>query len=154
MIRKLHSPLAGHMRIIFELPSCLWADRIYLVGDFNQWDERATPMQQERDGVWRAMIDLKWGARCEFRYLIDGQWRTDYHADGQTRNEFGSENSIVYAELPRTKHGEVQAAEQTGDGVPEVLHRETMVLNNQFAVGKTMPFQLRHRTLQAARVAA
>src|SRR5690606_3841621 len=100
MIYKSPSPLAGHVRITFELPSCLWADRILLVGDFNHWDSQATPMQQDRDGVWRAVIDLKRGEQAQFRYLIDGQWRTDYHADGSTQNTFGSENSIVYADLP------------------------------------------------------
>ena len=29
MIRKYLSPYSGHVHIVFELPSCLWADRIY-----------------------------------------------------------------------------------------------------------------------------
>ena len=100
MIYKTLSPLPGHVRVTFELPSCIWADRIYLVGDFNQWCEQATPMRQDRDGVWRATIDLKQGTQAEFRYLIDGQWRTDFHADGETTNTFGSQNSVARAELP------------------------------------------------------
>jgi hypothetical protein len=100
MIHKTQSPYPGHVRVVFELPSCLWADRIYLVGDFNQWDERATPMEQDRDGIWRAIVDLKAGTQSEFRYLIDGQWRTDYHADGSTQNGFGSENSVVRVDWP------------------------------------------------------
>jgi hypothetical protein len=100
MIYKTISPLPGYVRVVFELPACLWADRIFLVGDFNQWDQTATPMQQDRDGIWRATVDLRYGTQAEFRYLIDGQWRTDYHADGHTSNSFGSENSLVRAELP------------------------------------------------------
>ncbi len=46
MIHKQPSLYPGHVRIVFELPSCLWADRIFLVGDFNQWDEKQTPMRQ------------------------------------------------------------------------------------------------------------
>lgn len=99
MIRKSLSPHPDHVRVIFELPSCIWADRIFLVGDFNQWSVCATPMQQARDGVWRATLDLPNGSRHEFRYLIDGQWKTDSHADGFVDNGLGSENSLVYATI-------------------------------------------------------
>jgi hypothetical protein len=100
MIYKTQSPVPGHVRVIFELPSCIWADRIFLVGDFNHWSERSTPMRQDRDGVWRAMVDVPYGKSCEFRYLIDGQWQTDYHADSYTNNIYGTENSLVSAVLP------------------------------------------------------
>lgn len=100
MIHKQPSPFPGHVRVTFELPSCLWADRIYLIGDFNQWDERSTPMRQERDGVWRARVDLPAGNRYQFRYMIDGQWKTDYHADGFAQGHYGADNSVVFAALP------------------------------------------------------
>lgn len=100
MIHKQPSPFPGHVRVTFELPSCLWADRIYLIGDFNQWDEQSTPMRQERDGVWRARVDLPAGNRYQFRYMIDGQWRTDYHADGFAQGHYGVDNSVVFAVLP------------------------------------------------------
>lgn len=102
MIRKISTPNPTCVRVVFELPSCLWADRIYLVGDFNNWDETATPMHQERDGVWRAVLELKRGVSYEFRYLIDGQWTSDSHADGFAENRFGVSNSVVHASLPTT----------------------------------------------------
>jgi 1,4-alpha-glucan branching enzyme len=100
MIHKIHSPLSDHVRVIFELPACIWADHIYLVGDFNHWSATATPMHQGRDGVWQATVDLPYGSQCEFRYLVDGQWKSDYHADFLTRNAYGSQNSMVIACLP------------------------------------------------------
>lgn len=81
MIYKTHSPLPHHVRVTFELPADLWAGQVYLVGDFNQWSARATPLVQERDGAWRATLDLPCDRCYEFRYLIDGQWRTDSGAD-------------------------------------------------------------------------
>ncbi|MBX3013788.1 MAG: isoamylase early set domain-containing protein [Caldilineaceae bacterium] len=102
MIQKQSSPCPGHVRVSFELPSCLWADRIFLVGDFNDWDEKATPMYQARDGVWRAVVDLPVGQHYQFRYIIDGQWKTDYNADGFAQGSYGTDNSVVYAELPVT----------------------------------------------------
>lgn len=100
MIYKQPSPMPEHVHVIFELPSCIWADKICLTGDFNQWDERSLPMRQTRNGVWQIELDLPAGKRYEFRYLIDGHWQTDYHADGNATNRYGTENSVVFTELP------------------------------------------------------
>lgn len=102
MIHKSPSTRPGFMRVTFELPSCVWADRIYVAGTFNHWDERAIPLTQSRDGVWRATIELPIGQRHEFRYLIDGRWQTDYHADSFTDNIYGSHNSVIDLESPLT----------------------------------------------------
>lgn len=81
MIYKAQSPLPGHLRVTFELPASLWASQVYVVGDFNTWSRRATPLQQARDGRWRATVDLP-GDRCyEFCYLIDGERRMDSTSD-------------------------------------------------------------------------
>ena len=95
MIYKVPSHQPGFPRVVFELPSCVWADRIYVTGSFNNWDKTQGPMLQDRDGVWRAILELPAGQTYEFRYVIDGRWQTDYHADGFTDNEYGSHNSIV-----------------------------------------------------------
>lgn len=99
MIHKIPSPRPGHVRVVFELPACIWADRIYLVGDFNGWCTGTTPFIQGRDGIWRAAVDLVAGCRYQFRYLVDGTWQTDYHADGWIDNGYGSQNSVVDATL-------------------------------------------------------
>ena len=103
MIRKYRSPVAGHVRVVFELPSCVWADRISLTGDFNEWRENDIVLQQTRSGVWQATVDLPLGARYQFRYVVDGQWCTDSHADGMSDNSYGSQNSLVVATLPENE---------------------------------------------------
>lgn len=103
MIRKYRSPIPGHVRVVFELPSCVWADRISLTGDFNDWRENDIMLQQTRSGVWQATVDLPMGGRYQFRYIVDGQWRTDSHADGTLDNNYGSENSLVIAILPESE---------------------------------------------------
>jgi hypothetical protein len=103
VIQKQRSPLSGHVRVVFELPSCIWADRIYLTGDFNDWQTGDIRLQQTRSGVWQAALDLPLGKSYQFRYVIDGQWRTDSHADGLSENNFGSQNSVVVAELPESE---------------------------------------------------
>lgn len=100
MIHKMPSRKPGYVTVIFELPACIWADRIYLVGDFNDWQTHVTPFIQGRDGVWRAVVELPAGRQYQFRYLVDGEWQTDYHADGWVESPYGSVNSIVDTTLP------------------------------------------------------
>jgi 1,4-alpha-glucan branching enzyme len=106
MIHKFKSPLPGHVRVVFELPSSVWADRICLTGEFNNWSEHETPMVQERDGAWRATLDLPADRFYEFRYLVDGKWQTDGRADsfppkmrGIPVVTRGMQSSIVHTQL-------------------------------------------------------
>jgi hypothetical protein len=100
MIHKHPSPFSGHIRVTFELPASIWADRICLVGEFNNWNPCATPLHCTRSGIWRVTLDLPAGQRYEFRYLIDNHWCTDHHADGCTIGAHHAVNSYVDTVLP------------------------------------------------------
>ncbi|MFN8490154.1 MAG: isoamylase early set domain-containing protein [Caldilineaceae bacterium] len=100
MIAKTLSQLPNQVCVTFELPACIAAERIFLAGDFNHWCPTATPLHQEADGVWRVRVELPLGSQYEYRYLIDGDWKTDYHADGLAPNPYGTDNSVVCAMLP------------------------------------------------------
>jgi 1,4-alpha-glucan branching enzyme len=96
MIQK--EPLKGNqVRVTFTLPSNMWAERVNLVGEFNDWDTAATPMKRNRsDANWKVSIDLKAGRAYKFRYLIDGrEWLNDWHADDHEENPYGSYDSVV-----------------------------------------------------------
>jgi hypothetical protein len=100
MIYKEPSPKAGAVRVTFEMPASVWASQVYLVGEFNNWNPCASPFQRLHNGVWSITLDLPARRRYEFRYLIDGHWCTDYHADSCTENNFHALNSIVETTLP------------------------------------------------------
>ena len=108
MIRK--TPIKGKclVRVSFELSSAVWAERVNLVGEFNDWDTRSTPMTRERaDEDWKAVVELEPGRRYRFRYLVDGKnWFNDWHADDFVENPYGSDDSVVdlteAAELSRS----------------------------------------------------
>jgi 1,4-alpha-glucan branching enzyme len=97
MIQKEPAKQQGYVRVIFELPSNMWAERVNLVGEFNDWDTTATPMTRNRaDANWKAIIELEAGQRYGFRYLIDGkEWLNDWHADDHVENPYGSYDSVV-----------------------------------------------------------
>jgi 1,4-alpha-glucan branching enzyme len=98
MIKKEPVPgKEGVVRVTFELPSATWAERVNLVGDFNEWDTTATPMRRNRsDSNWRVTVELEAGLRYCFKYLVDGkEWLNDWHADDHIENPYGSHDSVV-----------------------------------------------------------
>jgi 1,4-alpha-glucan branching enzyme len=97
MIYKDPLPDGETVRVTFEMPSSVWAERVNLVGDFNDWDTARDEMQQSRtNGNWRITLALRKGQEYQFRYLVNGQdWHNDWHADKYARNKFGSDNSVV-----------------------------------------------------------
>ena len=66
---------------------------VFLVGDFNRWQEKDLPMSRGADGYWSARLLLPEGD-FGFRYLADGQWFTDYGAFGVEQGPMGT-NSVV-----------------------------------------------------------
>jgi 1,4-alpha-glucan branching enzyme len=95
MLYKTPSPKANHVRIIFELPASLWADQVFLVGDFNGWNPSSTPFRQDRHGVWRTFLDLQAETSYEFCYLIDGRFHSEAHDDGWSAHARGLPNSVI-----------------------------------------------------------
>ena len=96
MIHKTRSSIAGYRRVIFELPASLWADQIFVVGDFDQGQANRMPLVQERDGIWRAALDLPIGQSYPFHYLVNGERRTDFHADGFAMTASGVLTSLIH----------------------------------------------------------
>lgn len=71
--------------------------KVFLVGDFNQWDTEARPMRKQKNGSYSITMDLELGREYQFRYLTaDGRWLNDPDADRYEFNEYaGTENSVV-----------------------------------------------------------
>ena len=82
-------------RVTFTLPESTWADSIYVVGDFNNWNYTSRPLHRERDGTWTTTLDLEVGRTYQFRYRRDGEWMNDNQADAYVHNPYGSDNSVV-----------------------------------------------------------
>jgi 1,4-alpha-glucan branching enzyme len=84
------------VQVRFTIPNSLWADKIHLVGDFNNWNRTSHPLQQNQAGNWTITVDLETGRAYQFRYLVDGtQWMNDNQADAYVHNPYGSDNFMV-----------------------------------------------------------
>lgn len=98
MLKKTRAAASG-AKVTFVLPSQPNADHVHVVGDFNHW-RASTPMKRQKDGSWRASVDLEPG-EYEFRYLVDGNmWVNDEAADGYRMGPFGADNSVVQVAAP------------------------------------------------------
>lgn len=73
------------------------ADEVFLVGDFNDWDESATPMRKLKSGDFTATLTLDQGREYQFRYLLDREkWQNDWSADNYVPSPVTlDQNSVV-----------------------------------------------------------
>lgn len=86
-------------KVTFRLPreAAGEARKVHLVGEFNDWDPKATPMTRLKGGDFKVTLDLETGREYRFRYLIgDTVWENDWTADKYVPCGFpGEENSVV-----------------------------------------------------------
>jgi 1,4-alpha-glucan branching enzyme len=83
-------------KVQFEFPAPD-AQKVYLAGDFNDWDLRANLMKKDKKGTWKTTLTLKPG-RYEYRFLKDGTWENDPACAGCVPNDFGSSNCVRIVE--------------------------------------------------------
>lgn len=72
------------------------AHNVALVGSFNDWNAEATQLTKLKNGTFKGTVDLDADNTYEFRYLVDGTYVNDEHADAYQWNEFaGAENGVI-----------------------------------------------------------
>jgi 1,4-alpha-glucan branching enzyme len=54
------------------------AQEVFLVGEFNDWDAKATPMRRSPDGTWRVQLLLSPGFH-RYKFVVDSIWRCSAH---------------------------------------------------------------------------
>ncbi|UZP69027.1 isoamylase early set domain-containing protein [Desulfovibrio mangrovi] len=71
-------------------------NELFVVGDFNGWNENACPMKKNKDGSFSALVELETGKDYRFRYLSKGQWYNDAEADRYEYCSFAmADNSVI-----------------------------------------------------------
>ncbi len=78
------------------------ASAVYLVGNFNDWDPFATPMEGE-DGEWFVQLKLKPGV-YEYAFAINGTKTVeDPNEYGSVKNDLGTYNSVFVLKMSGSK---------------------------------------------------
>ena len=70
------------------------AEKVHLVGDFNDWRVGANPMMKQPDGSWQIQLPLHHGHH-HYQFLVDGNPRLDPKAMGVARNEKNERVSLI-----------------------------------------------------------
>jgi 1,4-alpha-glucan branching enzyme len=80
----------GSVKFRFQAPR---GEKVFLVGDFNAWNEQAHPMRQRGPDSWELDLPLR-GGKYRFLYRVGNRWFVDNEAP-DVPNAWGSEYSVV-----------------------------------------------------------
>ena len=101
MIAKQFLKSKALCKVTFTLPTETVenATEVIVLGEFNNWNpEEGVAMKKQKDGSFKATLELETGKEYAFRYLVNGEtWANDNAADKYETTPFGSENSVVIA---------------------------------------------------------
>jgi len=96
-LKKTYLKSSG-CRVTFVLPkeAAPEAEKVTIVGDFNNWNYAETEMKKLRSGDFKLTLKLSPDREYKFRYLIDSRkWENDWCADKYIPNPFGGDDSVV-----------------------------------------------------------
>jgi len=77
------------------------AERVDVVGDFNQWQEGVTPMVREANGQWKVTKEFFLPGRYHYKFLVNGTvWVHDPANSQQENDGYNGHNSIFSIYTP------------------------------------------------------
>jgi len=83
---------------LFRLDTFTNAKKITLAGSFNNWNYKEIIMKRTATG-WELPVYLANGTHT-YRYIIDGEWKTDPTNPDKFPNEFNDYNSVIHLGKP------------------------------------------------------
>lgn len=70
------------------------AREVFVLGSFNSWNPRATPLKRDSLGDWSTELSLPRG-EYHYRLMVDGEWRDDPTAQQTAMNPYGGFDAIL-----------------------------------------------------------
>jgi hypothetical protein len=83
---------------VFKLNGALDAKKVYLAGNFNDWQSEKLQMKQTATG-WELPVYLANGTYT-YKFVVDGNWQYDAANPERVPNEFDDYNSVVHVGRP------------------------------------------------------
>jgi serine protease AprX len=72
------------------------AENVFLVGDFNDWDEKCVPFSKNANGVWTAAIPCQSAGTYRYKFLVNGErWIEDPSHGFKEEDGFGGFHSLL-----------------------------------------------------------
>jgi 1,4-alpha-glucan branching enzyme len=98
----------GQVKITFTVPNDQPVGGISLVGNFNNWDPYAHPMERKNNGTYQVSLTVPSQEPILFRYLADGGvWFDD--ADADHHDEHGGRLNPMVIEHSPVENGAASA---------------------------------------------
>ena len=97
-IKKQYLKSNSLCKVTFRLPkdAVQGARTVTIVGNFNDWDTKKTPMKKLKNGEFKLEMKLPRNKEYRFKYLIDSKlWENDWHADKYVPNSYGDDDSVI-----------------------------------------------------------
>ncbi len=85
-------------KVTFRLPviAAPPAERVYLVGDFNNWNPAAGLMNRLKNGEYKLIVEMTPGRKYRYRYVVDGcLYMTDPFAEEYAESLYGIRKNAV-----------------------------------------------------------
>ena len=99
MLKKKYLKSKPKCKVTFRLEKSYvdGASSVDIVGDFNNWDENATPMKKLKNGDFKYEANLDIDTEYQFRYKVNKDyWVNDDQADNYSPSPYpGIDNSVV-----------------------------------------------------------
>lgn len=81
-------------RVVFQV-NAEPGSKVYVAGDFNNWEPKKQLKDKNNDGVFKGTILLDREQQYEYKFIINGKWIVDPNCDEWVPNTMGSLNSVV-----------------------------------------------------------
>ena len=113
----------GRYVVTFSLPAGIKAERVGLVGDFEDapWNPEGFPMRRDSQGHWQVSLELPARQCYEFRFLVNGCLWVNDDTCPMVPNGFGSFNSQLRLE-PRWLEAHIRKPLVTVTHAPQTHH--------------------------------
>ncbi|HSE18875.1 MAG TPA: S8 family serine peptidase [Pyrinomonadaceae bacterium] len=75
------------------------AASVAVAGDFNGWNQLATPLKRNSSGLWTTEIEVPRAGRFEYKFVVNGQrWLEDPSNGMKAPDSYGGLNSVIVIE--------------------------------------------------------
>lgn len=94
MVQKTYYKTKDYCKVKFALKPEN-AETVAIAGLNGDWETLIT-MSKKKDGTFIAEVSLPKESQHEFKYLVnESEWLNEPEADKESKNEFGTTNSVI-----------------------------------------------------------